>query len=110
MNKFLVTALTCMLAASGSAWADANLELAKSKQCMSCHAVDKDTATPSFRSIAAKHRNNPGAEAALVSGIMKGWEAGGYHVGITKMPSSGARPVVSKAEATQLAAWIMGQK
>lgn len=110
MNKILATALTGMMAMSGLAWADANLDLAKSKQCMSCHELEKDGATLSFKSIAAKYRKNAGAEAALENGIMKGWESGGYHVGVTKMPSPGPRPVVSKSEAKQLAGWILGQK
>lgn len=111
MNKFLVTALTGMLVMSGSAWADANLELAKSKQCLSCHAVDKDSLAPSYKSVATKYRHNAGAEAALVSTIMKGTpDLGGYHWGTMKMPSAGPRPAVSKAEAKQLAAWILGQK
>ncbi|MCX7169913.1 MAG: c-type cytochrome, partial [Proteobacteria bacterium] len=104
------TALTGMLVVSGSAWADANLDLAKSKQCLSCHAADKTATAPSFKAIADKYRKNPGAEAALENGIMKGWDAGGYHVGITKMPSPGPRPAVSKSEAKQLAGWILGQK
>ena len=111
MNKFLVTALTGMLVMSGSAWADANLELAKSKQCLSCHAVDKESMAPSFKSVATKYRHNAGAEAALVSTIMKGTpDLGGSHWGTMTMPSAGPRPVVNKTEAKQLAGWILGQK
>lgn len=41
---------------------------------------------------------------------MKGWDSGGYHVGVTKMPAPGPRPAVNKSEAKQLASWILGLK
>ena len=45
---------------SANASADANLDLAKAKQCLSCHAVDKTTLAPSFQSMALKYKGQLG--------------------------------------------------
>ena len=99
---------------SADASADANLDLAKARQCLSCHAVDKTTLAPSFQSIALKYKGQnatPGQVTMLTETIKKGTpEAGGYHWGTMTMPSPGARPVISDAEATQLTQWILSLK
>ncbi|UXJ50235.1 c-type cytochrome [Pseudomonas citronellolis] len=95
---------------SPSAFAGAP-ELAKSKECLSCHSVERDTLAPSFTKIAAKYRNQSGAENHLIETVMKGTPTvGGYHWGTMKMPSPGARTVVSREEAQQLVGWILSLK
>ena len=46
--------------------ASANEELAKKHACFACHAVDKKLVGPAYKDVAAKYRNDKGAEARLV--------------------------------------------
>jgi len=94
---------------SGTAFADEGLALAKEKQCLTCHEVDKNNIGPSFQSIAGKYKDRKDAEATLVKQVLKGSDTG--HWGM-KMPTAGdlgafrARPGVTDAEAKQLVAWV----
>ncbi|HEY6612349.1 MAG TPA: c-type cytochrome [Pseudomonas sp.] len=110
MKRSLVIAAVALFA-SGSALADAALELAQGKACLVCHSVEGVSQAPSFKSIANKYRYLPKEEGRLVSSVMWGSPTfGGYHWGTTKMPTPGARIPVSQAEATQLVQWILSLK
>ncbi len=87
-----------------SAPAMANEALAKSKNCMACHAADKKLVGPSYKSVAQKYAGDAKAVDMLATKIMKG---GSGVWGAIPMP---ANPQVSEAEAKQLAAWIMSLK
>ncbi|MFZ2628622.1 MAG: c-type cytochrome [Rugosibacter sp.] len=112
-NPIAVVVVTAIAFVSGTAFADAGLELAKEKQCLSCHAVDKTLFAPSFRDIAKKYKKaSAGMEGALITQIISGTAtSGGYHWGTMKMPpSNGPRPAVSIIEANELLDWILSQK
>jgi cytochrome c len=51
--------------------ADAAQALAKKSDCMKCHAIDKDKKASSYKSIAAKWKGKPDAEAKLVDSLTK---------------------------------------
>lgn len=90
------------------AWAGDMEALAKGKECMSCHALDKDAIGPSFASMALKYKGKEKAEAMLVSTVMKGSpSSGGYHWGTKKMPPPSVRQSVSAEEAKALVDWIL---
>ena len=99
-RALLVAALG--LAASAPALAD--LALATSKNCMSCHAVDRKILGPSFKEIAAKYKDNKGAADMLATKIVKG---GSGVWGAVPMPANNQ---VSEAEAKKLAAWVLSTK
>jgi cytochrome c len=106
MKTVTLSIVVVSLCMSASAFADANL--AAQKQCMGCHAVDKDGAGPAFKKIGMYWRGLKDAEARLVSTIRKGTEAGGApHWGEPKMPNDSERPLVSEAEAKKLTKWIL---
>ncbi|MDQ7957905.1 MAG: c-type cytochrome [Pseudomonadota bacterium] len=84
--------------------AAADLALATSKNCMSCHAVDRKVLGPSFKDIAAKYKDNKGAADVLATKIIKG-SAGVW--GPVPMP---ANTQVSEADAKKLAAWVLSTK
>jgi cytochrome c len=44
----------------------------KAKGCLNCHETDKKKVGPSLKDIAAKHKGNKDAEAALVSKLKEG--------------------------------------
>ena len=46
--------------------------LLDSKGCVGCHAVDKRVVGPAFREVAAKYKNDKGAEAKIVGELKKG--------------------------------------
>lgn len=89
----------------------ANEALVKEKQCLQCHAVDKDVIGPSFKRIAFRWKGNPTAESILIATIQNGTrEGGGQHwSSTTEMPNSWERPLVSKTEAKTIFQWIMRQ-
>ena len=97
-----VFALLVAAVLASPAWADQ--ALATAKNCMTCHAVDKDVLGPSFRKIATKYANDKGAADRLAVKIVKG---GGGVWGTAVMP---ANPQVTEAEAKKLAIWALSQK
>ena len=108
MNRLSWVVALIAIGLGGQALADA--KLAEQKQCMQCHAIDKDGAGPSFKKIKAQWEGKKDAEAKLVATISRGSEAtGGPHWGPAKMPNDAERPLVSDAEARKLVKWIMKQ-
>jgi cytochrome c len=84
--------------------AQANEALAKKHNCLACHTVDKKMVGPSYKEVAAKYRNDPGAEAKLVDKVKKG----GQGVwGQVPMPPNAAVP---DADLHALVKWVLSQK
>jgi cytochrome c len=81
----------------------ADLALATSKNCMSCHNIDKKVVGPSYKDVASKYRGDKTAPARLVAKVMQG---GGGVWGVVKMPSN---PQLSEAEAKKLVTWVLSQ-
>ena len=104
--KELVASLALFAAATAPAYASE--ALAQSKQCFSCHALDKEMPkAPSFKAIARKYKGVANAEVMLADKVRVG---GVGHWGSAPMPAAGPRPAVSEAEAKELAAWVLAQK
>ena len=83
--------------------AQADMELAQKKNCMTCHAVEKKVVGPSFKTIANKYAGQ-NVNAKLGGKITQG-SAGTW--GAVPMP---ANPQVSPAESQTLLKWIMSLK
>lgn len=96
--------LTAGLLTLSSAPAMANADLAKSKNCVACHAVDKKLIGPSFKDISAKYASDKDALTKLTKKVREGG-VGAW--GQIPMP---ANPQVSADEAGTLVKWIMSQK
>jgi cytochrome c len=101
--KHFATRLLLAACAIAPLTALADPALAKAKNCLSCHTVDKKVVGPAYKDVAAKYRGNKAAVALLAAKIREG---GGGVWGVVKMPSN---PQVSEAEARQLAAWVLAQ-
>lgn len=82
----------------------ANEALAKSKNCLTCHATDKKLVGPAYQEVAKKYAGDKSAVAKLATKVMKG---GSGTWGPIPMP---ANPQVNEAEAKQLVTWILGLK
>jgi cytochrome c len=91
------------LGSMASSFAFANAELAKSKNCMACHAMDKKMVGPSFKDVAAKYAGQKDAEKQLVQKVIKG---GGGVWGSIPMPPNN----VTEKEAQSLVKWILAVK
>ena len=61
-----------VLCTSGFAAAQSAADLLKSKNCMTCHEVDKKKVGPSFKDTAAKYKDNKEAEAKIVTALKEG--------------------------------------
>ena len=98
---YVATMIAVGLGVSGQVLADE--ALAKAKNCMSCHAVDKKLVGPSYKDVAAKYKGDAGAVEALATKV----KAGGKGVwGQIPMPPNNVTP----EEAKKLATWVLTQK
>jgi len=81
----------------------ASEDLAKSKGCLACHAVDKKLVGPGYKEVAAKYKGDKTAADKLAAKI----KAGGSGVwGQVPMPPNNVTP----DEAKKLAAWVLSIK
>jgi cytochrome c len=107
--KIMLAALLVGLAVSGQA--QANAALAKEKQCLQCHSVDKHAIGPSFKTIKTLYKGMKSPEARLIEVMRQGSDANlGPHWGAARMPNGSERPPISDREARQLARWILSQR
>ncbi len=100
MKKFATAAIAGLLLVGA---AQASEELAKSKNCMTCHAVDKKIVGPAYKDIVAKRAAEKGVEAALAGKIKNGSK---NEWGQVPMPPNN----VTDAEAATLAKWVLSLK
>ena len=57
---------------TGQAQADAGADLAKAKNCMSCHTVDKKLVGPAYKEVAAKYKGDAKAPEMLATKVKAG--------------------------------------
>jgi cytochrome c len=101
--KFLFAVLFALgVLAAGNA--TASEKLAQSSGCMTCHAIDRKAIGPGYKEIAAKYRNDKGAEAKLVKKV----KTGGSGVwGPAPMPPNAH---VKEEDIKAIVAWILTLK
>jgi len=90
------------LGATGGA--QASMELARSKNCIACHSVDKPVLGPAYKEVAAKYAGDKEALAKLAKKVREGG------VGVWGQVPMPANPQVTEAEAQTLAKWVLGLK
>lgn len=78
--------------------------LAKAKNCMACHAVDKKLVGPSYKDVAKKYAGDATAVDKLAEKVIKG---GSGVWGPVPMP---ANSQVNDADAKKLVGWILSLK
>lgn len=101
-RKFAVAAFVwaCGMLTIGAP-AFASQQLAKDKNCLACHAVDKKLVGPSYKDIAAKYKNDKNAQAMLVKKVRDGG------VGVWGQIPMPANPQVNEQEAQALVKWVL---
>jgi cytochrome c len=104
MKFYLLIALT-LLTTPMFAHADDDpmLKVAQENACMTCHAVDQKIIGPSFRTIAARFRNNPDAANYLFTRLQDG-SVGDW--GQIPMPPN---PQANPADLHRLVQWVLTQ-
>jgi cytochrome c len=105
MNRSIMVVAAAMalgLTAQASAAVDAAKanELAKAKNCYSCHAMDKKLVGPAYKDIAAKYKGNKEAQGTLAKKVIGG---GSGVWGPIPMPPN----PVKEDEAKLLVEWIL---
>lgn len=96
--------MTTALAASQLALAADPAELAKAKNCLTCHSVAAKIVGPAYKDVAAKYAGQKDAENQLVQKVLKG--TSGTWGPIAMPPNT----QVTEAEAHVLVKWVLSQK
>jgi len=78
--------------------------LARQRNCLNCHGMDRKVVGPGFRQVAVRYAGQKDASAYLAEKIVKGGAGAWGPVAMS------ANPQVSKEEATRLAAWVLSLK
>jgi cytochrome c len=102
MKKMIVAASVLVLSLS-TVSVHANQDLARTKNCMACHSIDKKIVGPSFKDVAAKYKGQAGAEQKLIAKVRAG---GSGSWGAIPMPPN---PQVNDADLQKLVRWILTQ-
>ena len=102
MKRVLAIAALGLAVASGPVFAQA--ELAKQKNCLACHAVDKKLVGPAYKDVAAKYKGDKDALAKLSNKVKRG---GSGVWGSIPMPPN---TQVSDADIKNLVDWILTLK
>lgn len=104
MKRLVLIGIAATALVSHAAFAADPMDLAKSKNCLACHAVGNKVVGPAYKDVAAKYAGQKDAEAKLVQKVLKG---GAGVWGPVPMP---ANTQVSEAEAHTLVKWILSLK
>lgn len=105
MSIRYLSMLVAGLIFAGNAYAGDGEALAKKSNCTTCHAMDKKTVGPAFKDIAAKYKDDKGAQATLEKKVRGG---GGGVWGKIPMPAT-ARSV-GDDNIKSIVQWVLSLK
>lgn len=96
-------------ATASSSAPSAELQLAQNSGCLACHSVEKKLVGPAWRDVAARYRDDSGAQARLVVKVSEGGKGNWTDVtGGVGMPPYGTR--VKAEDIAQLVQFILSLK
>ena len=102
MNIRYLAMLAAGLAFSGNALAGDGEALARKSNCMTCHMIDKPALAASFKEIAAKYKDDKGAQAAMEKKVRNGG-AGAWG----EMPMPATAKSVTDEEIKIIMQWVL---
>jgi cytochrome c len=82
----------------------AQLDLAKQKNCLACHSVEKKIVGPAYKDVAKKYENDKEALPRLAKKVREGG------VGVWGQIPMPANPQVNEAESLTLVKWVLSLK
>lgn len=101
MKAIYIAMMAAGIVMAGQVQADE--ALAKAKNCMACHQIDKKVVGPAYKEVAAKYKGDKGAVDKLAAKV----KTGGSGVwGPTPMPPNN----ITDDEAKKLVTWVLSQK
>ena len=101
--KLITVSLLAAVGILSAGVAQTDEALAKSKNCMTCHQIDKKVVGPAYKEVAKKYAGQAGAEAKLAETVIKG---GKGNWGAVPMPPNKVTP----EESQKLVKWILSLK
>jgi cytochrome c len=104
MKRTILAVLSAAVTLAVTSPAFADEALAKAKNCMACHAIDKKVVGPAYKDVAKKYAGDAKAADMLATKVIKG---GAGVWGPVPMP---ANAQVNDAESKKLVAWILSLK
>ena len=107
--KALYVALSITASFSVAGVAHADETLAKSKNCIACHAVDAKRVGPSYKEIANRYADQKDIEARLAETIIKG-SRGAWTKELGKEVLMPPNATVKPEDAARLTKWILSLK
>ena len=72
MKTILAVVAAAGVLASGMGYAQSGADVAKAKGCLNCHEMDKKKVGPAIKDIAAKYKEDKGAEGKLAAKLKEG--------------------------------------
>jgi cytochrome c len=103
MRALISIAVATGLLFSASAFAAGEEDLAKAKNCMTCHKIDAKLIGPAYKDVAAKYAGRKDAVALLAEKVQKGGTGVWGNVPMT--PNQ-----ITPEEAKRLVTWILAMK
>ena len=103
MKKLITVSLLAAAGMMSAGVVQADEALAKAKNCMSCHQLDKKVVGPAYKEVAAKYAGQKDAVDKLAEKVVKG---GKGNWGAVPMPPNKVTP----EEADKLVKWILSLK
>jgi len=100
----VIAAFAAVIAVLFSTGASAQQELAKQKNCLACHAIDKKLVGPAYKDVAKKYENDKDAVTRLAKKVREGG------VGVWGQIPMPANPQVNEAESVALVKWVLSLK
>lgn len=101
MGVLLLLAAQLVVAPAPAAASEA---LARQRNCLNCHGMERKLVGPGFRQVAERYAGKSGAAAYLAEKIVKGGAGAWGPVAMA------ANPQVSTEEAKKLALWVLSVK
>ena len=104
MMKRMIAACAITVGVLSAGAVQADEKLAQANGCLACHSVEKKILGPAYKDVAAKYKDDKGAEASLIKKVKEGGT--GVWGAFTMPPNT----QVKDADIAALVKWILKQK
>jgi len=103
--RYLVATAAALAISTAAFAAEDGEALFKKSSCVSCHSVDKKSVGPSLKAVAAKYKDDKGAQATLEAKVRNGGKGS-----FGSMPMPATAKTVSDENIKAIVSWVLTQK